>query len=56
MDTKQRKNICELSKDMMKVYRYHGHVSVINAMLSAEADMQQGREYLNRNGHSHLFH
>ena len=56
MDTKQRKNICELSKDMMKVYRYHGHVSVINAMLSAEADIQQEREYLNRNGHSHLFH
>ena len=40
---------------MMNVYRYHGYVSVINAIILAEEDIQQGREYVKRNGHPYLF-
>ena len=51
VDTKQRRKIvCELTMDMM---RYHGYVSVINALLSAESE--ENREYLNRHGHPYLF-
>ena len=32
---KGEKIVCELTKDIIKVYTYHGYVSVINAILSA---------------------
>ena len=44
MDTKQRRKIvCQLTVDMMKVFAYRGYVSVINAILSAESDIKEGR-------------
>ena len=56
MDTKlRRKIICKLTKDVMEVYRYHGYVSVINAIMLVETDIQQGREYVKRKGHPYLF-
>ena len=50
-----RKIICELTMDMMNVYKYNGYVSVMNAILSAEADLQEGREYMKSNGQPYLF-
>ena len=50
-----RQIVCNLTKDIMKVYKYHGHVVYMDAVFSAETDPLQRMVYFKKNADPYLF-